>query len=145
MKQGAIAGLFYVALVFIAGFVLGALRTVYLVPQIGSSLAVAFELPIILALAWHACRWFMVRCSVETWQDRAAMGGLALTLLLLAEWLTRMIFNRLILGDPTLPPPIATLSFADGLGLAGQIAFGLFPMIMRTDSPQAMWPKPPSR
>lgn len=145
MKQGAIAGLFYFALVFSAGAVLGTLRTLYVVPQIGPSLAVAIELPVILTCAWQVCRWLMIKCEVETWQDRAAMGSLAMVFLLLAEWVMRFVFARLILGDNGFPPAIATQSFADGLGLAGQVAYGLLPMIMRTDSPQETWPKPPTR
>jgi hypothetical protein len=145
MRQGVIAGLFYFAVVFVCAFALGALRTLYVVPLIGQSLAVAIELPIILTLAWHACRWLMVKCEVAAWQDKAAMAALAFTILNFAEWITRFVFDRFILGDPTLPPIIASQTFADGLGLAGQVAFGLFPLIMRTDTPQEMWPKPPSR
>jgi hypothetical protein len=145
MKQGVIAGLFYFAVVFVVAFMLGALRTIYVVPLVGQSLAIAIELPIILTLAWHACRWFMIKCSVETWQDRSTMASLAFGLLIIAEWTTRFVFNRFILGDPTLPPIIATQTFTDGLGIAGQVAFGLLPFIMRTDSPQEMWPRPPTR
>ena len=83
--------------------------------------------------------------AVETWQDRSIMAGLSFVLLIFAEWLTRFVFNWFVLGDAPLPPVIATQTFADGLGIAGQVAFGLFPFIMRTDSPQETWPKPPSR
>lgn len=145
MKPGVIAGLFYFAGVFFVGLALGALRTIYGIPLVGQSLAAAIELPIILVLAWHACRWLMIKCSVEIWQDRAMMGSLAFALSLLAEWLTRFVFERFVLGSAVLPQPIATQSFADGLGLAGLVAFGLLPFIMRTDSPLATWPKPPSR
>jgi hypothetical protein len=145
MRQGLIAGLFYFGAVFVLGAILGTLRVLYVVPEFGQSLAVAIELPFILIFAWFACQWLMLKCGVETWQDRVAMAGVAFTMLLVAEWLTRFVFNRLILGDSILPPVVATQSFADGLGIAGQVAFGLLPLIMRTDSPQATWPKPPLR
>jgi hypothetical protein len=145
MRQGVIAGLFYFAAVFVLGVILGAVRTLYVVPQFGQSLAVAIELPFILIFAWFACSWLMTKCAVERWQDRLAMSGVAFVLLLLAEWVTRFVFLRFILGDGTIPPVVATQSFADGLGIAGQVAFGLLPLIMRTDMPQETWPKPPSR
>jgi hypothetical protein len=145
MRQGVIGGLFYFGAVFVLGLILGTLRTLYIVPQFGQSLAVAIELPFILIFAWFACQWLMIKCVVERWQDRVTMAGVAFVLLLVAEWVTRFVFNRFILGDGTLPPVVATQSFADGLGIAGQVAFGLLPLIMRTDSPAETWPKPPSR
>lgn len=145
MRQGVIGGLFYFGAVFALGLILGALRALYVVPEFGQSLAVAIELPFILIFAWFACHWLMIKCKVETWQQRVAMAGVAFVLLLAAEWVTRFLFNRVILGDNALPPFVATLTFADGLGIAGQVAFGLLPLIMRTDSPIETWPKPPSR
>lgn len=145
MRQGVYAGLFYFAVVFVLAAMLGALRTLYVVPEFGQSLAVAIELPFILIFAWFACHWLMIKCAVESWQDRVSMSAIAFALLLVAEWTTRFVFNRVILGDGTLPPVVATQSFADGLGIAGQVAFGLLPLIMRTDTPQETWPKPPSR
>jgi hypothetical protein len=132
MRQGVKGGLFYFGAVFALGLILGALRALYVVPEFGQSLAVAIELPFILIFAWFACHWLMIKCA-------------AFALLLVAEWVTRFVFNRVILGDGTLPPVVATQSFADGLGIAGQVAFGLLPLIMRTDSPTETWPKPPSR
>ncbi len=145
MKQGVIAGLFYFALVFFVAFGLGVLRALYVVPLTGHALAVAIELPIILSLAWVSCRWFMIKCNAETWEDRGVMAALSFSLLIFAEWAIRFVYDWIILGDGTLPPVVATQTFADGLGLAGQVAFGLFPLIMRTDTPQEMWPRPPSR
>lgn len=57
MMRAALAGLAYFTLVFAAGFGLGTLRVLALAPILGEGGAVLLELPIILAIAWMACRW----------------------------------------------------------------------------------------
>ena len=132
IKQGLMAGLFYFAVVFFAAFGLGVLRAMYVVPLAGPSLAVAIELPIILSLAWVSCRWFMIKCNAETWEDRGVMAALSFSLLIFAEWAIRFVYDWIILGDGTLPPVVATQTFADGLGLAGQVAFGVLGLVAQS-------------
>lgn len=120
------AGLSYFAMVFAAGFVLGALREFVLVPSIGEFAAVALELPVILIISWLGCRklvaWFSVPATAS---QRLAMGALAFGLLMLAESsLSVFVFNRTAAGY------ISLLQTPSGLlGLAGQTVFAFFPFV----------------
>jgi subtilisin len=49
------AGAAYFAVVFMAGFMLGVLRVVVLVPRFGETAAVLAELPVILLISWIVC------------------------------------------------------------------------------------------
>ena len=118
------AGVVYFLAVFAAGFVLGVLRTLFVAPHIGVLAAVAIELPIILAVAW----WVSARLqygSSLTLRDAALMGGTAFVLLMLAEAsLSIALFGR------TFAEHLSLYADADHqLGLAGQIAFALIPMV----------------
>jgi type IV secretory pathway TrbD component len=81
------AGVIYFALVFGAGFVLGTIRTLWVAPRVGTRRAELMETPIMLAVTVLAARWVVVRLSVPaTASARVAMGGIALLLLLFAEF-----------------------------------------------------------
>lgn len=117
------AGLRYFLLVFAAGFVLGAFRVTVLAPAIGPAAAVAAELPLILAIAWYVCGR-VTRRIPATGRARLAMGATAFALLMVADVLLGTILGR--------PPAaqLADLATAAGLlGLAGQIGFGLLPVL----------------
>jgi len=80
------AGLIYFALVFGAGFVLGAIRTLWLVPLLGPRAAELIEAPIMLVVTILSARSIVQRLSVPPMvSTRLAMGGLALALLLVLE------------------------------------------------------------
>jgi len=120
------AGILYFAIVFAAGFLLGTLRVFILLPLTGEFTAVALELPIMLIISWLACRRLVARFSVRAMVlQRLAMGVLAFCLLMLAELgLSVLAFNR------SGAEYLALLQTAPGLlGLAGQIAFALFPLV----------------
>lgn len=81
------AGLLYFALVFSAGFVLGAIRTLWVVPRVGTRTAELIEAPIMLGISIAAARWTVLHLRVPpTPSRRLAMGCIALTLLLIAEF-----------------------------------------------------------
>ncbi|MCM5570097.1 hypothetical protein M6I34_06220 [Burkholderiaceae bacterium FT117] len=126
MTRALVAGLAYFAAVFAAGFALGIVRTLLVQPLAGATLAVAIELPIIVGFAWFACRVLALRLRVPAGGGhRLAMGGLAFGLLMIAELATSML-----LGGRSAAQHLALYREAPHLlGLAGQIAFGLFPWL----------------
>lgn len=131
--RAALAGLTYFALVFGAGFALGAIRVLILVPRVGETLAILFELPIMLALSWVACRWLIACFDVPAALiARLVMGGVAFAILMFAE-----------VGVPTLALGRSLLDHLEEfrklpalLGLAGQLAFAGFPLVQMENNPQ---------
>jgi len=80
------AGILYFALVFGAGFVLGPIRLLWLVPRVGTRIAELLEAPIMLAVIIVAARWLVRRLVVPSAaSSRLGMGFLALALLMIAE------------------------------------------------------------
>ena len=55
------AGSLYFALVFAAGFVLGTIRTLWVVPRVGTRKAELMETPIMLAVTIVVARWIVMR------------------------------------------------------------------------------------
>lgn len=85
--QNLEAGVLYFALVFGAGFVLGTIRTLWVVPRVGTRTAELMEAPIMLVVTILVARWIVLRLAVpSTPSARLAMGGIALILLLVAEF-----------------------------------------------------------
>ena len=81
------AGAFYFALVFGAGFVLGTIRTLWVVPRIGTRKAELMEAPIMLVVTIVAARSIILRLGLPfTFSARLGMGCIALLLVLLAEF-----------------------------------------------------------
>jgi hypothetical protein len=124
--RSAGAGIVYALLVFLAGFILGVVRVLGLVPIVGEVVAVAMELPVILAFAWLACRWVTRRLGVpQTIRARLVMGAAALFVILGAD----VLVGLLLAGQP--PASIAArYATAAGIaGLAGQLLFAAFPIL----------------
>ena len=81
------AGILYFALVFGAGFVLGTVRTLLVVPRVGTRMAELMEMPIMLVVTIVVSRWVVLRLLVPFVPSaRLGMGGIALGLLLVAEF-----------------------------------------------------------
>lgn len=81
------AGLLYFVLVFAAGFVLGAIRTVWVVPRIGQRRAELMEMPIMLLVVILAARGTALRLSVPPASPaRLKMGCIGLIFMLAAEF-----------------------------------------------------------
>lgn len=80
------AGILYFVLVFGAGFVLGPIRVLWIVPKVGTRMAELLEMPIMLVVIIAAARWLVKRLAVPpTRSSRLGMGFIALGLLLTAE------------------------------------------------------------
>jgi hypothetical protein len=76
----------YFALVFGAGFALGPIRVLWLVPRVGERLAELIEAPIMLAVVVFAARWIVRRLGPDTTpSDGVIVGSVALGLLLSCE------------------------------------------------------------
>ncbi len=87
MKETLKAGVVYFALVFGAGFVLGTIRTLWVVQKLGVRTAELAEAPIMLGISILAARWVVRRLQVSSLRSRRlAMGGIALGLMLVAEF-----------------------------------------------------------
>ena len=112
----------YTLSVFVFAFVIGALRVTFVAPRTGPLIAVATEVPLVLALSWIVAgrvlaRWRLVQAQV------AAMALLSFAILMVLELLTALAFGQTsaqFLSAMTTP--------AGALGLAGQIGFALIPL-----------------
>ncbi len=81
------AGVIYFALVFAVGFVLGAIRILWVVPQLGTRTAELLETPIMLLVTIVAAQWVVRRLAVPARAaSRLGMGCIALVLMLGAEF-----------------------------------------------------------
>ena len=86
------AGVLYFALVFGAGFALGTIRVLWIVPQFGTRLAELMEAPFMLIVTIASARWVVRRLAVppETYR-RLGIGIIALGLLL--TWKLRLFYD----------------------------------------------------
>lgn len=81
------AGMAYFALVFGAGFILGAIRTLVVVPHLGARPAELLEMPIMFLVVVMAARFVVGRFQLPpSARSRLSTGLLALALLLAAEF-----------------------------------------------------------
>jgi hypothetical protein len=130
LGRAAIAGAGYFLLVFALGFVFGTARSALLAvaPRISRFEAVIVELPIMLMASWLLCGVVVRRAAVPRAAiARATMGATAFVLLMLAE----LGLDLLLLGE-TVGQHFASYGDAShALGLAAQVAFGLFPLARR--------------
>jgi len=125
MRTAIKAAMVYWAMIFALGFLLGAIRTYWIVPALGDvTIAVLAEIPFMLAASWWCARTLVRRYAVDRTARRAVMGGLAFALLMAAEATV-----GLILAGEKLSVWLAGLWHMPGiLGLAAQILFALFPL-----------------
>jgi hypothetical protein len=94
MKETLKAGVLYFALVFAAGFVLGAIRTLWVVPRLGVRTAELMEAPLMLGVSILAARGVVPHVGIPPqWTRRLALGCIALGLMLLVE-LTAVLWIR---------------------------------------------------
>ena len=81
------AGVFYFALVFGAGFVLGPIRLLWVVPRFGTRMAELMETPIMFAVTIVAAQWILRRLALSSATfSRLGMGLVGLGLMVVAEF-----------------------------------------------------------
>jgi hypothetical protein len=125
------AGFIYFVLAFTAGFLLGTVRTLIVAPALGELTGVVIELPLMLATSWFACRWVLQRESQPlpmSW--RTVMGFSAFLWLMVAEALLSVtLLGRSLAEHFALFGTLPVM-----LGLAGQLAFAVFPAVQDPSS-----------
>lgn len=118
-----IAAIVYWAVVFAAGFILGTIRTILLVPYLGELIAVVIELPVMLAVSWLAACRIVRAFRLETPSQALAAGVLAFALLMAAE----AMVGVMLLDEPLTDWAVSLFRLPGILGLAAQVAFAAMP------------------
>jgi hypothetical protein len=133
VKQIAKAGSLYFMLVFAAGFVLGTIRTLWVVPKLGVRTAELIEAPLMFGLSILAARWVVRRLQFRPdWLPRLAFGCVALGLMLLVEF-TFVLWIRGI----TIQEYFATRDPISGGGYFLTLAaFAVMPVFVARKTPQ---------
>jgi len=81
------AGLLYFVVVFGAGFALGSIRILWVVPRVGMRMAELLEAPIMFVVMLVAAQWLVRRLGLApTISKRLGMGAIGLGLMLVAEF-----------------------------------------------------------
>lgn len=122
------AALLYFALVFGAGFVLGPIRVIWVVPRFGERMAELFEMPIMLAVIFAAAKWTVQRYELaRTASQRLMIGCIALALLVVAEFAIVLSVRGLSVGEYLATrDPVAGAAYYLMLGV-----FAFMPLIVR--------------
>jgi type IV secretory pathway TrbD component len=100
LRSTVAAGVVYYALAFGAGFALGTLRVLLVVPRTGERLAELGEAPLMLVVTIAAARWVTRQFSVpEGTPARLAVGLIGLALLLATEFSVVLWLRGITLSD----------------------------------------------
>ena len=91
------AAVVYFALVFGAGFVLGPIRILFIVPRFGVRLAELMEFPVMLVLIVLAARWLVRRFQLAV--HAGLVGFLALALMIAFEFTLVLRLRGLTLSE----------------------------------------------
>jgi hypothetical protein len=120
VTRATLAGVAYAVALFLVGSAVGVVRVLVLEPRYGALDATAFELPLMLGLAWLLCMSLIRRCAISARTgDRLLMGGVAFAFLFAGEFGFAALLGR----TPDYGAPAALL------GLAGQVAAALLPLV----------------
>jgi hypothetical protein len=95
IQQLAMPALAYFAIVFGIGFLLGSIRVLWLVPQLGLRYAELAEMPIMLLAIFFAARWVTQYFAVPpAISSRLVVGIAALICLLMVEFTVVLMVTR---------------------------------------------------
>jgi len=117
----------YFGAVFAAGFALGAIRTLWIVPEVGLRAAELIEMPFMIVVSIIACRSVIRRFAVPpSLRARLEMGLLAVVLLIGAELgLGALLFGRAASEFITSRDPLSGTAYFLALGL-----FAIMPLLL---------------
>jgi hypothetical protein len=133
MRVSLVAGFFYFLVVGAAGVLFGSLREMFVSPVTGHGIAVVLELPLMLAIAWFSCQRLVKWCAVsDKLILRLVMGVTAFALLMAMEQSLSFALQRLVVAQVP-----QSWTFIDYIGLAGQGAFGLMPLFVKSNDQNA--------
>jgi hypothetical protein len=125
-RRAVLAAFLYFAVIFAAGFGLGAVRVLVTAPRLGELGGVLLELPVILSISWVVCGRSVRGFGLAGHPGAAlAMGALAFAMLMIAE----LVLAVALFGRTPAEHYAAYRQPAGLIGLAGQIAFGLTPAL----------------
>ena len=120
------AGFYYFLGVFAMGFILGAFRQFFLTPYTGPVIAVLIEMPLILLFAWYFCRFIIKKLAIASdLYGRLVMGLVAFCCLIIGEVMMAVLLEQRQAMDFFLMFDLPE----NRIGLGGQVAFALFPVI----------------
>jgi uncharacterized membrane protein YcgQ (UPF0703/DUF1980 family) len=126
MKIPLRAGFVYFVIVFMIGFVLGAIRVLVVIPRTGELFAVLIELPLMLSISWFMCKYLIVYFQVPTAiVDRAIMGASGFAFLFVAE----VALSTCAFGNSIESTFLNYRTIHGFVGLCGQLTFAVFPML----------------
>jgi hypothetical protein len=130
MSRAFQAGLLYFALVFAAGFVLGAIRQAWVVPRLGIRTAELLEIPLMLVVCFLAARQVVGRFGLDAPRLRIGAGLVGLVLLVTAELALVVVLQRVTVADYVRSrDPISGSAYLLSLAI-----FALLPVLVRPRS-----------
>ena len=122
------ASLLYFVLVFGTGFILGPIRIIWLIPQVGERSAELMEVPFMIAATYLAALWIVQRFSLSSTRSiRLRVGVMALVLMLISEislglWIRGISLNEYFSSRD----PVSGTAYYLALAL-----FAAMPMLVR--------------
>lgn len=120
------AGAIYFAIVFAVAFGFGIARTLLLEPRLGETLAVAVEIPLLVAVMYAASRWVIPKFGVpRATLALLGVGLIALTLQVLAEYALLRVSGESLDEYARYLQTTPGLIYLTGLGI-----FALLPLAM---------------
>lgn len=126
MKKIFLASLTYFGLVFAAGFLLGLVRVLFVVPELGERTAELIEMPIMLVVIYFSARFIIKRFTITEAPRLVAVGCLALLILLAVEFSAVLQLRNLTIEQYlTERDPVAGITY-----LAGLLVFASMPAII---------------
>jgi hypothetical protein len=94
--------------------------------NLGETVAVVVEAPVMLVANWYVCRWSVQRLDVpRTSSSRTIVGSFAFVVLMLAE----LALAVLVFGRPVAEQFSSYTTRAGAIGLVAQVTFALLPVI----------------